>query len=140
MTTDLQEQIKKEIEIKENHIENFPLETETGTKKMKEKFHQKAVQERNAYIEKELEKFKGYQKNTFQELDSYMKSVFPENKNESYQQEEEQLSEILKIIPSTNDKISLEMNLGFAHIFHQLSAESETLLNNINGCRFTSTC
>ena len=26
------------------------------------------------------------------------------------------------------------MNLGFAHIFHQLSAESETLLNNINGC------
>ena len=120
MTTDLQEQIKKEIEINENHIENFPLETETGTKKMKEKFHQKAVQERNAYIEKELEKFKGYQKNTFQELDSYMKSVFPENKNESYQQEEEQLSEILKIIPSTNDKISLEMNLGFAHIFHQL--------------------
>ena len=134
MTTDLQEQIKKEIEINENHIENFPLETETGTKKMKEKFHQKAVQERNAYIEKELEKFKEYQKNTFQELDSYMKSVFPENKNESYQQEEEQLSEILKIIPSTDDKISLEMNLGFAHIFHQLSAESETLLNNINGC------
>lgn len=134
MTTDLQAQIKKEIEINENHIENYPLETETGTKKMKEKFHQKAVKERNAYIEKELEKFKEYQKITYQELDSYIKSAFPENKNEEYQEEERRLSEILKAIPATNDKISLEMNLGFAHIFHQLSTESETLLNNINDC------
>ena len=31
MTNELQEQIKKEIEVNENHINNFPLETETGT-------------------------------------------------------------------------------------------------------------
>ncbi len=134
MTSDLQDRIKKEIEINENHINNFPLETETGTKKMKEKFHHKAVQERNAYIEKELVKFKDYQRTTYQELDQYMKSVFPKDKGKEYEEEQNKLSELLRMIPATNDIISLEMNLGFAHIFYQLSAESETSLNKINSC------
>ena len=51
MITQQQIKIKQEIEINENHINNFQLETTTGTKKMKEKFHKKAVEERNAYIE-----------------------------------------------------------------------------------------
>ena len=33
MTREVQDKIKKEIEVNENHIDNFPLETETGTKK-----------------------------------------------------------------------------------------------------------
>ena len=134
MTSDLQDRIKKEIEINENHINNFPLETETGTKKMKEKFHHKAVQERNAYIEKELVKFKDYQRTTYQELDQYMKSVFPKDKGKEYEEEQNKLLELLRMIPATNDIISLEMNLGFAHIFYQLSTESETSLNKINSC------
>lgn len=134
MTIDLQDKIKKEIEVNENHINNFPLETETGTKKMKEKFHRKAVQERNAYIEKELVKFKDYQRTTYQELDQYVKSVFPKDKGKEYEAEQNKLLELLRMIPATNDIISLEINLGFAHIFYQLSAESETSLNKINSC------
>ena len=43
---------KKRNRINENHIENFPLETETGTKKMKEKFHQKAVKNEMLILKK----------------------------------------------------------------------------------------
>ena len=53
----------KDIEIDKNHIDNFQLESSTGTKKMKEKFYKNAASERNAYIEKELVKFENKIKN-----------------------------------------------------------------------------
>lgn len=134
MTNELQEKIKKEIEINENHINNFPLETETGTKKMKEKFHRNAVKERNAYIEKELTKFKEYQKTTYQELNSYVQANTPEDKSNQYNEEQQNLEELLKILPLTNDKISLEMKLGYAHIFYELSEEAGASLKVINAC------
>ena len=134
MTNELQEQIKKEIEVNENHINNFPLETETGTKKMKEKFHRNAVKERNAYIEKELTKFQEYQRNTYQVLDNYVQSNKPEDKNNQYNEEQQKLEELLKILPLTNDKISLEMKLGYAHIFYELSEEASASLKVINSC------
>ena len=134
MTNELQEKIKKEIEINENHINNFPLETETGTKKMKEKFHRKAVEERNAYIEKEIPKFKEYQKQAYKELYSYVQANTPEDKSNQYNEEQQNLEELLKILPLTNDKISLEMKLGYAHIFYELSEEAGASLKVINAC------
>ncbi len=121
MTPEQQAKIKKEIEINENHINSFPLETETGTKKMKEKFHKQAVQERNAYIEKELTKFKEYQKEAYKELDYYVKEKYPEEKTQEFIKEEENLQKLLQVIPFIDDKISLEMKLGFALILYKLS-------------------
>lgn len=132
MTKELQEKIKKEIEVNENHIDKFPLETETGTKKMKKNFHRKAVEERNAYIEKELPKFKEYQKATYLELDNYVKNVFPKDKTNEYEEEKKLLEELLRIIPLIDEKISLEIKLGLAHIFYQLSEKTESSLMTIN--------
>lgn len=134
MTNELQEKIKKEIEVNENHINNFPLETETGTKKMKEKFHRKAVEERNAYIEKEIPKFKEYQKQAYKELYSYVQANTPEDKTNAYHEEDQSLQELLKILPLTNDKISLEMKLGYAQIFYELSEEAGASLKIVNMC------
>lgn len=134
MTNELQEKIKKEIEVNENHINNFPLETETGTKKMKEKIHRKAVEERNAYIEKEIPKFKEYQKQAYKELYSYVQANTPEDKTNAYHEEEQSLQELLKILPLTNDKISLEMKLGYARIFYELSEEAGSSLKVVNMC------
>lgn len=134
MTNELQEKIKKEIEVNENHINTFPLETETGTKKMKEKFHRKAVEERNAYIEKEIPKFKEYQKEMYKELYSYVQANTPEDKTKEYTEEQQSLQELLKILPLTNDKISLEMKLGYAHIFYELSEEAGASLKVVNTC------
>ena len=132
MITQQQTKIKQEIEINENHINNFQLETTTGTKKMKEKFHKKAVEERNAYIEKELKKFKDYQKQVYIELTDYIKSVFPQDKSAQYQQEEEQVLKLLRVVSFVNDKISLEMKLGYAHILYKFSPRTESSLDTIN--------
>ena len=132
MTKGLQDTIKKEIEVNENHIDNFPLEVKTGTKKMKEKFHHKAIKERNAYIEKELPKFKEYQKCIYQELDDYVKKVFPQDKTNEYEEEKNTLEELLNIIPFADEKVSLEIKLGFAHIFYKLSEKTESSLITIN--------
>ena len=42
--------ILEQIEIDKTHIDDFPLETEEGTKRAKEKFYEKAVIERNQYV------------------------------------------------------------------------------------------
>ena len=109
MTNELYEKIKKEIEVNENHINNFQLEAENGTKKMKEKFHRQAVENRNAYIRKQLAIFKEYQRTTYQELDDYVKTASPQDKSKEYEQESKSLQELLKLIPFVNDKISLEI-------------------------------
>lgn len=132
MNKELQERIKKEIEINENHINNFPLETNTGTKKLKEKFHRKAVADRNLYIKKELFKFKDYQKETYRQLDDYVKKAFPKDNTQEYNNEKNNLEEILEIIPLIDDKISLEIKLGIAHIFYILSEKAESSLTDIN--------
>lgn len=132
MTREEQDRIKKEIEVNENHINNFPLETETGTKKLKEKFHKKAVEERNAYIEKEIPKFKNYQRTTYQELDNYVKTVFPKDKTQEYDDTRKKIEEIFDIIPYVDEKIALEIKLGFAHIFYELSEKTEASLTVIN--------
>ncbi len=132
MTQEQQVKIKEQIEINENHINNFPLETTTGTKKMKEKFHKKAVEERNAYIKKELPKFKGYQKDVYIELDNYVKNKFPKDKTEEYEQEEKKLKTLLDIIPYINDKVSLEMKLGLAQILYKFSEQAASSLDTIN--------
>ena len=49
--------ITKEINIDKNHIDNFKLETETGTKRLKEKFHKEAVNNRNNYVNRQLNIF-----------------------------------------------------------------------------------
>lgn len=132
MTQEQQVKIKEQIEINENHINNFPLETTTGTKKMKEKFHKKAVEERNAYIKKELPKFKGYQKDVYIELDNYVKNKFPKDKTEEYEREEKKLKTLLDIIPYINDKVSLEMKLGLAQILYKFSEQAASSLDTIN--------
>ncbi len=134
MTNELYEKIKREIEVNENHINNFQLESQIGTKKMKEKFHHQAVKERNAYVTRQLTIFKEYQRTTYQELDDYVKTTSPQDKTKEYEQEMQNLQELLKLIPFVNDKISLEMKLGFAHIFYELSEKTEASLKVINTC------
>lgn len=132
MTREEQDRIKKEIEINESHIDNFPLETETGTKKLKEKFHKKAVQERNAYIKKEIPKFKNYQRETYEQLDNYVKIIFPKDKTPEYKEIRKKVEDIFNIIPYADEKIALEIKLGFAHIFYELSEKTEASLTVIN--------
>lgn len=124
--------IQQEIEINEKHISEFVLETTTGTKRMKEKFHKNAVIERNNYIKRQLQKFKDYQKRLYQELDNYVENKLPQDKTAIYQQQELELNQLLTIIPYTEEKIALEIKLGLANILYKVNEDKETSLKEIN--------
>ena len=49
--------IVKKIDIDKTHIDNYVLETEEGTKRTKEKFYREASEQRNAYINNQLQEF-----------------------------------------------------------------------------------
>ena len=46
-------EISRAIEIDKKHINEYPLESEVGTKRMKENFHKNAVTQRNNYVKQQ---------------------------------------------------------------------------------------
>ena len=134
MKNEMFEQIRKEIEINITHINNFVMETDKGTKKMRQKFHLSAIKERNSYIEKELIKFKEYQRSVYQQLDSYVNETMPEDRSEEYKAEAKELDNLLQVISCVEPNISLESKLGLNYIFYELSEKVETSLNTIHDC------
>ena len=76
--------IDKEISINSEHINTFKLELESGTKKMKEKFHKSAVKERNEYVEEQIKKFNKYQVEVYRLLKLRVNSLLPSDKSNHY--------------------------------------------------------
>ena len=76
--------IDKEISINNDHINTFKLELESGTKKMKEKFHKSAVKERNEYVEEQIKKFNKYQVEVYRLLKLRVNSLLPNDKSNHF--------------------------------------------------------
>ena len=68
--------ILEQIEIDKTHINDFPLETEEGTKRAKEKFYEKAVTERNQYVEKQIQTFEEYSNEAIEEIKKGIRSNY----------------------------------------------------------------
>ena len=76
--------INKDISINTKHIDEFELELKSGTKKMKEKFHNKAIKERNAYINKEIDKFMRYEKDIYKLIKKKVNEIYPKDNTLEY--------------------------------------------------------
>ena len=87
-------EISRAIEIDKNHINNFPLESEVGTKRMKENFHKNAVIQRNNYVKQQQDIFNLYTKQVYKEMKSRVDKYFPSNKNAFYDGEKKKMLEI----------------------------------------------
>ena len=85
--------INKDISINTKHIDEFELELKSGTKKMKEKFHNKAIKERNAYINKEIDKFMGYEKDIYKLIKKKVNEIYPKDNTLEYDKYREKLSD-----------------------------------------------
>lgn len=147
----------KNIEINKNHIENFQLETTTGTKKTKENFYKKAVEERNKYIKNQYTIFDKYTILLKNEMVIRLKKEMPKDKTKEYTEEENKINESLKniiinsdiketfklkfdyIIESINDEITLEsMNNQIQIIIDKLkSINIELTINDFTYTMFT---
>lgn len=124
--------INKDISINIKHIDEFELELKSGTKKMKEKFHNKAIKERNAYINKEIDKFMGYEKDIYKLIKKKVNEIYPKDNTLEYDKYREKLSNYKKTIIFNNDKYSSFFKLNIFSLISKIDIDDSVSLNDIN--------
>lgn len=124
--------INKDISINTKHIDEFELELKSGTKKMKEKFHNKAIKERNAYINKEIDKFMRYEKDIYKLIKKKVNEIYPKDNTLEYDKYREKLSNYKKTIIFNNDKYSSFFKLNIFSLISKIDIDDSVSLNDIN--------
>ena len=125
-------EISRAIEIDKNHINNFPLESEVGTKRMKENFHKNAVIQRNNYVKQQQDIFNLYTKQVYKEMKSRVDKYFPSNKNAFYDEEKKKMIEIKDAIKFTNKYLDSSLKLELLPLISSIKDDTEISLDNIN--------
>ena len=115
--------IINEIDIDKNHLDNFVLDTEEGTKKMKEAFHAKAANEKNEYIAGRKDVFSFYQACIYDELNRRVKNMQPEDLTESFANRKQELDKDLYIIKLNNHYMNSSYKLGLEFLLSQISSD-----------------
>lgn len=124
--------IDKEISINNDHINTFKLELESGTKKMKEKFHKSAVKERNEYVEEQIKKFDKYQVEVYRLLKSRVNSLLPSDKSNHYDSLKKNIEKEKQIIVFNNSDYSIDFKLGIFKLISSIDINDDVSLNTIN--------
>ncbi len=124
--------INQEIEINIKHITEFPLDSETGTKAMKEKFHKDAIKSRNEYVNLQLQKFQNYQLEIYKMLQSRVNSLIPSDNNEQYENDKKILSQLESCIKFNSDNLGNDNKLGFCNLISKLNDDVEISLGELN--------
>lgn len=120
--------IVKEINIDKVHIGNFKMDTEQGTKRVKEKFHKEAVINRNNYINKENVKFSNYKILLENEMVKRIKKLMPIDKTNEYNEEEKRVNELFELV-KLDCNISESFKLKLDYI---VSSFENTSLDEMN--------
>lgn len=124
--------IDKEISINSEHINTFKLELESGTKKMKEKFHKSAVKERNEYVEEQIKKFDKYQVEVYRLLKLRVNSLLPSDKSNHYDSLKKNIEKEKQIIVFNNSDYSVDFKLGIFKLISSIDINDDVSLNTIN--------
>lgn len=124
--------IEKSININKKHIDEFQLESEFGTKKLKEKFHKNAVIQRNKYVFIQQEKFDSYKRQVYKEMKNRVSNYLPIDNSENYNNKINNLIEMKDIINFTNSFSDGSYKLGLLSIISEIKEEADNSLDNIN--------
>lgn len=123
--------IFKKIEIDKNHIDNFPLEIEDGTKRSKKKFHEKAVNDRNEYVNRQRTLFDRYRIEIENEMVQRIKQLTPPDRTLEYDEDNkrvEQLLELVKLNSNISSSFKLKIDFIVSDITEDASLEE---INNV---------
>ena len=114
------DKILKEIEVDRDYIDHFVMETTQGTKKVKKKFHNRAILERNNYIQQQLQLFRIYQKDLYLLLQNRAVRITPSSLESDIKKTESEFYTSKILFMTCNDDLHLYYKLGFAPIFYHL--------------------
>ena len=124
--------IDKEISINNDHINTFKLELESGTKKMKEKFHKSAVKERNEYVEEQIKKFNKYQVEVYRLIKLRVNKLLPNDKSNHFDSLKKNIEKEKQVIVFNNSNYSIGFKLGIFKLISSIDINDDVSLNMIN--------
>lgn len=126
------DKIKRLIEIDKTHITEFPMEGESGTKKVLEQFHEKAVKDRNDYCIKQIKIFTQYKNSVLDIMKDKAKALMPVDKTKEYETDKETVSSLYDVVIKSNKYLDDSFKLGFSNIIEKI--EDGISLNVLNDC------
>ena len=113
--------IVQQMDIDKEHIDNFELESEKGTKKLRDKFHRNAVNERNKYVQKQKSLFNYYSKGVYYELNERVNRLMPNDSSSYFEELDKKIEKHEKLVIDMNDKLSVSVKLGIDFLIQSIS-------------------
>ena len=113
--------IVQQMDIDKEHIDNFELESEKGTKKLRDKFHRNAVNERNKYVQKQKSLFNYYSKRVYYELNERVNRLMPNDSSSHFEELDKKIEKHEKLVIDMNDKLSVSVKLGIDFLIQSIS-------------------
>lgn len=114
------------------YIDNYVLETTKGTKAMKNKFHHKAVIDRNTYVSSKIKEYENYKMFLSSEINKRVNKIFPKDNNELFSKNRLKIDQLCEIIKLNNKYGSINYKLGLTKLIHDLNDFDNTNLVEIN--------
>ena len=121
--------ISKAIEIGTNHIDNFQLESDEGTKRTKTKFRTVAIGQRNNYVKKQMEDFSDLKLKLLDEIKERYEKLMPVNKTEEFNTMESNVNSLFDLV-NLNSCMSDSFKLGLDYSLAKIS--NDTSLEEFN--------
>lgn len=123
--------IGKLIDFDKNYIKNFVLETEKGTKKVKNKFYKNAVIERNKYINDKLTEYDDYKRKLYRIMNDRVNNLMPLDNSEKFRQDMDVLYKLEGIIKFVGLG-SNNYKFGFCSLIQLIIDNEEVSLEKLN--------
>lgn len=125
-------EILNAIEDSQKYISTFQMESDVGTKKMIREFHNKAIIERNSYIEQQLQKFNDYKQRLFQTLKEREQDLRPKNTEELYKNAYNYQNNLEQLVLYNNPFNDITDKLEFSEIISELNDADNSNLEKVD--------
>lgn len=121
-----------QFELDKKYIEEFPLETTEGTKKMIKNYHINAVNSRNAYVKNKTEEYIELKDKVYQELERRVIELTPKENNDQYINIEKGIKSYKDIIKYNNKYNTIYEKLDFDKIITDMGDIDIANLSEVN--------
>lgn len=108
------------IDINKNHIDNYVLEIDDGTKRTKEKFFKQAAESRNTYVNNQHIIFDKYYVEIKNELANRIKKLMPVDKTDLYNQKKDDVDNLFFLV-QLYSKMSDSFKLKLSYIISSIN-------------------
>lgn len=110
-----------EFETEKKYIEEFQLESTTGTKKMMQNYHINAINSRNAYINNKIEEYESLKSEVYEEMQKRVQSLIPQDTDDNYREDKNKIKMFRKAYCLDNKYNDIYHKLDIDKVYYDIS-------------------